>query len=434
MRKISKPLVIYTSSRMRLVGALLAAWLPVTAALADTTVVGMRSWAAPDHTRVVLDLTAPVHYKMFSLRNPERVVLDLYDARLRAKPPAPWARDRYLKRIRSGKYKERVRIVLDLKTQVRPRSFLLAPYQDYGHRLVVDLHSVLPAPTKPPVRPPAAPVIGKQPVERTAKAPSPPLRAAMTPSPRPVPVSPAERRNVIIAIDPGHGGDDPGATGSAGHHEKHVVMQIAHRLHTLIKREPGMSAFLVRDGDYYVKLSDRVHKARKRNADLFISIHADAFRDPRVRGSSVYVLSRKGASSEMARQLADRENAADLIGGVSIADKDELLAAVIVDLQQTAVMSAAIDAAREILKGLNAVGKVRKRALESANFRVLRAPDIPSILIETGYITNPQEEKRLADPAYQERLVQAILRGLRRYFLQHAPQDSLLAAARDRGA
>lgn len=426
-------------SFLRVAGMLLLVILPVDALLAATRVQGMRSWAAPDHTRVVLDLSAPVHYKMFSLQNPERVVLDIYNATLRARPPKPRAQDLYLKRIRSGGDKKRLRIVLDLKTRVRPRSFLLAPYQKYGHRLVVDLYAAKSVPFKPkvlPVRPPAAPTTVKESVGRTAKAPSPPLRVAPSTAaspPKPA-VAPTARRDVIIAIDPGHGGDDPGATGAAGNHEKHIVMQLSRQLHALIEREPGMSSFLVRDGDYYVKLGKRVQKARNRNADLFISIHADAFRDPRVRGSSVYVLSRKGASSEMARQLADRENAADLIGGVSLADKDDLLAAVIVDLQQTAVMSAAIDAAREILKELNGVGKVRKRALESANFRVLRAPDVPSILIETGYITNPQEEKRLADPAYQGRLVQAVLRGLRRYFLQHAPQDSLLAAVRDRGA
>lgn len=195
-----------------------------------------------------------------------------------------------------------------------------------------------------------------------------------------------------------------------------------------------MTSFLVRDGDYYVRLKQRVAKARKRDADLFISIHADAFKDPRVRGSSVYVLSRKGASSEMARKVADRENASDRIGGVSIADKDELLASVIVDLQQTAVMSAAVDAARDILKALNRIGKVRKRPLESANFSVLRAPDIPSILIETGYITNPQEEKRLSDAAYQDLLARSILQGLRHYFRQHAPPDSRLAGIRNRGA
>ena len=307
-----------------------------------------------------------------------------------------------------------------------PAVFLLTPYKNYGHLLVVDLYS-------PDPKPEVTPTAKAPPIERTAllKTPSPPLGrtpgppAESTPTPLP--------RDVLIAIDPGHGGEDPGALGASRRREKNLVMQISRKLHRLIQKELGMSSFLVRDGDYYVALDDRVRKATSRNADLFISIHADAFEDPGVRGSTVYVLSRKGASSKKARILAARENASDFIGGISIADKDPVLSSVLVDLQRDAVMERAVSAAKDILQELNRIGKIRKRPLESANFSVLRAPDVSSILIETGYITNPQEEKRLSDSAYQEKLAMAVLRGLRRHFSRHAPQDSRLAAARSQG-
>ncbi len=409
----------------RLNALLLVALLSPCAWAGTTEVKGIRSWAAPDRTRLVLDLSAPVHYMLFTLQNPERVVLDLYDVQFNAKLPVPRAHDRFLWRIRSGVHKKRRRVVLDLKTAVRPRSFLLTPYKTYGHRLVVDLYS---APPKPEVTPTAE----ASQVDRTVhlKTPSPPLSETPRPAALPTTTPP---RDVLVAIDPGHGGEDPGALGASRHREKNLVMQISRKLHRLVQKEPGMSAFLVRDGDYYVGLDERVKRATGRNADLFISIHADAFEDPGVRGSTVYVLSRKGASSKKARILAARENASDFIGGVSIADKDPVLSSVLVDLQRDAVMQRAVSAARDILQELNRIGKIRKRPLESANFSVLRAPDVSSILVETGYITNPQEEKRLSDPGYQEKLALAILHGLRRHFSRHAPQDSRLAAARSQG-
>ena len=411
----------------RLIAPLLLTLLSPCALAGTTEVKGIRSWAAPDHTRLVLDLSAPVHYKLFTLQNPDRVVLDLYDVQFNARIPAPRAQDRFLLRIRSGVYKQRRRVVLDLKTVVRPSSFLLTPYKNYGHRLVVDLYS--PAP-KPEVTPTAK----APPIERTVRleTPSPPL-GKTSPGPPAESTTTPPPRDVLIAIDPGHGGEDPGALGASRRREKNLVMQISRKLHRLIQKELGMSSFLVRDGDYYVALDERVKKATRRNADLFISIHADAFEDPGVRGSTVYVLSRKGASSKKARILAARENASDFIGGISIAGKDPVLSSVLVDLQRDAVMGRALSAAKDILQELNRIGKIRKRPLESANFSVLRAPDVSSILIETGYITNPQEEKRLSDPAYQEKLAMAILRGLRRHFSRHAPQDSRLAAARSQG-
>ncbi len=368
------------------------------------SIEGLRTWAAPDHSRVVLDLSEPVKYQVFSLENPHRLVVDIEQSRLQGKIPSLQAHDKYLRGIRSGVRKGTgLRMVLDLKQAARPRHFLLEPYQKYGYRLVIDLY----------------PKEQKKSAPRSEK-PRKIVHRAPVPVPRP--------RDVTIAIDAGHGGDDPGAHGPAGSREKDIVLQISKHLAKLIGKEPGMQALLLREGDYYLKLGTRVAKARAQKADLFLSIHADAFEDPRIRGSSVYVLSRKGASSAQARILADQENAADLIGGVTLSGKDNLLASVLVDLSQTAALEASIDAAQQILNEFNQVGKIRKRPLESANFMVLRAPDVPSILIETGYLTNPEEEKRLRSADYQQQLAGAMLRGIRAYFKRRAPEGTWLAS------
>jgi len=432
---------------------LLVCGLPADAA----QVKGLRAWAAPEHTRVVLDLSQPVRYKVFSLQDPHRVVLDLQQARWRGRFPRIARADHYLRGLRSApRDNGDWRLVLDLKRPAKAKDFLLRPDGRHGHRLVLDLLS-------PQRRPPAKRMPGKggaarkggyqlESKSRPRSAPRIAPRIAPRSAPRSEPgsesrsakLSPPLRRgqalpeaqplrDVVVAIDAGHGGADPGATGPRGTREKIIALQIARQLEQRLARMPGIRPVMVRKGDYYMKLGARVRKARERKADLFISIHADSFRDPRVRGSSVYVLSRKRSSSEHGRLLAQRENAADLIGGVSIADKDDLLASVLLDLSQTAALESSIEAARLVLAQLRKAapaGRVHKRHVESAGFMVLRAPDIPSILIEAGFISNPQEEKRLLDPAYQNRLAQAISRGVLDFFSRRAPEGTLLAARR----
>ncbi len=357
----------------------------------------IRVWAAPDHTRVVFDVTNPVRHDLELLTEPFRVVIDMENTQPPANLIQPQTRDRFLRGIRTGQHGSSLRVVLDLKKYSRAKSFLLAPNKYYGHRLVVDIFD------------------GKE-----ERPPQPQVEIKEE-------ANPAGFRDVVVAVDAGHGGEDPGASGPRGTYEKTVVLQIARKLATLINRERGMRAVLTRQGDYYLPLRKRISLARKHQADLFISVHADAFRNSRVQGSSVYVLSRRGASSEHARWLAEQENASDLIGGVSLDDKDNLLASVLLDLSQTASLEASIDAAEGILGGLKKVGKLHKPRVESAAFAVLKSPDIPSLLVETAFISNPREEKRLRNSAYQQQLAQAMVAGLKRYFAVHAPGDSLLA-------
>ena len=353
----------------------------------------VRMWNAPDNTRVVFDVTSPVRHDIELLSNPFRVVVDLRDAQLSSRLTQPAAQDRFLKKIRAGKHQGFLRMVLELKKHATPRSFQLPPNSRYGHRLVIDIGA-----DAAPARPPAD-------IAR-----------------------PALFRDVVIAIDAGHGGEDPGAIGPKGTHEKTVVLQIAKRLEALVNQERGMRAVLIREGDYYLSLRKRIDLARRRKADLFVSIHADAFRNPKARGSSVYVLSRRGASSEHARWLAERENTADLVGGVSLDDKDNLLASVLLDLSQTASLEASIEAAEKVLRGMKKVGRVHKPRVESAAFAVLKSPDIPSILVETAFISNPAEEKQLRNAAHQRKIARAIFAGVRNYFVLRAPEGALLAA------
>ncbi|MCB1553113.1 MAG: N-acetylmuramoyl-L-alanine amidase [Xanthomonadales bacterium] len=357
---------------------------------------GMRLWEGPEYTRVVLDLTAPVEYTVFNLDNPHRVVLDLRKARL-AKGSADVDAKGVVRRVRSGQFEEStLRVVFDLDAQIKPRSFLLAPTQQQGHRLVVDLF-----------KPESA---GTQVVRTVASA------------------MPASERDLIIAIDAGHGGEDPGAKGPTGTWEKNVTLAAARELARQIDAEPGMRAFLVRDGDYFIPLADRYRKARRANADLFVSLHADAFHKPTASGASVFILSQRGASSEAARWLANSENASDLVGGVSLDDKDDTLAAVLLDLAQSASMKASQDVATAVLSGLKRVGKTHKPQVERANFVVLRSPDVPSMLVETAFISNPGEEKKLNDAAYRKRLSAAIVDGIRDYFHAQPPPGTWLAS------
>lgn len=369
-------------------------------------VSGVRMWTAPDHTRLVFDTSAQVEHKVFSLDDPERVVIDLIGVRLQAVMPGLKQPEPLIQGIRSAKRNEDqdLRVVLDLKQEARPKSFLLKPNREYGHRLVVDLY-------------PADKNKGEK-------------QQAVTKS-----ITEARSRDLVIAIDAGHGGEDPGARGAKGSFEKDVVLAIARKLEALVAREPGMRPVMIRDGDYYIGLRQRMEKAHDARADLFVSIHADAFRDRRVRGSSVYTLSERGASSEAARWLADSENGADLIGGVggvSLEDKDQLLASVLLDLSQTAALEASNEIAQEVLTELSGLGKTHKRQVQQAGFVVLKSPDIPSLLVETAFISNPQEERKLNDSRHQARLAAALMKGVRDYFHRSPPPGTWLAENRPR--
>lgn len=368
--------------------------------------MSVRLWAAPDHTRVVFDTSGPVSHKLFTLDKPDRLVIDVPSTEA---PADLKGNGGVVKSIRAARNSpDTVRIVLDLKQSVKPRSFSLTPNGQYGHRLVIDLYPQAQAAT------PAAPAAAAAPAAKPKAK-----QAVVTP--------PSQARDLVIAIDAGHGGDDPGAIGRRKTSEKDVVLAIARRLATLIEKEPGMTPVLIREGDYYVGLRQRIQKARKHRADLFISIHADGFKDHRASGSSVYVLSRRGASSEMARVLAARENAADLVGGVSLDDKDDLLREVLLDLSQTATLEASFSVAENMLGELKNMGKTHKSSVQQAGFVVLKSPDIPSILVETAFISNPDEEKKLRDPGHQQRLAHAMLRGIRDYFGKHPPPGTLMA-------
>jgi len=360
---------------------------------------GFRVWTDPEKTRAVLDLDAVVDYKVFTLDNPPRVVIDLPKSGLDHALKLVDEHAGVIDKVRHGRPDENtLRIVLDLEKASTLKSFMLDPTGDYGHRLVIDLYQENSG---------ASSAVVKQ----------------MTDLPSP-------NRDVVIAIDAGHGGEDPGAIGKNRTREKDVVLAIARELKASIDARPGMSAVLVRTGDYYIPLRDRFEKARKHRADLFVSIHADAFTKRDVSGSSVFVLSRKGASSEFARRLAASENSADLVGGVTLSDKDDMLASVLLDLSQSATMEASHAVANSVFSSLRGVGKTHKNQVEHANFMVLKSPDVPSILVETAFISNPSEEKRLNDRAWQRKVAQVIGDGVQDYFYLSPPPGTWIAANR----
>lgn len=410
---------------------------------AGTDIKGMRSWSAPDGTRLVFDISGPVSHKVFILDNPDRVVLDVKAVTLRADSFA-LKENRFVTAIRTGvRNGTDLRVVLDLKEKVAIKSFQLKPNGDYGHRLVVDLDEVTAAATPvPPVavksKPKAAevPAVSVNTSEKSDKVSGTPSKPAVevkpTASVKPAvavkSVEPVIRgRDLIIAIDAGHGGEDPGARGARGTKEKRVVLAIAKRLKKLVDAEPGMKGVLVRKGDYYIPLRKRMTIARREKADFFVSIHADAFRDRRAHGSSVYVLSKSGASSEAASWLAKKENSADLVGGVSLEDKDDVLASVLLDLSQAATMQASHEVADKTLGNLRGLGPTHGSKVQKARFVVLKAPDMPSMLVETAFISNPEEEKKLRNAKYQQRVAKAILGGIRTYFHKMPPPDTWLA-------
>jgi N-acetylmuramoyl-L-alanine amidase len=369
-----------------------------------------RLWPSPDYTRITLEAPQPVAYKYFTLSNPERLVIDLEGVEAGAALDALAAQltpeDPYVSAIRVGVNRPGVmRLVLDLKTAVKPALFQLQPLGQYGNRLVVDLYPLQAGPA--------------QSSSTAASPPAGPQPPAAEPARPGKPAAPQYARLITVAIDAGHGGEDPGASGANGSHEKDITLALARKLKQKIDAQENMRAVLIRDGDYFVPLGQRVIKARALKADLFMSIHADAFIKPHARGSSVFALSENGATSVAARWLAKHENDADLIGGINIDVKDPFLKRTLIDLSQTATINDSLKLGHAVLKEIGGINTLHKGEVEQAGFAVLKAPDIPSILIETAFISNPEEEKRLNDPDYQDRLVSAIVGGVRNYFDKH---------------
>jgi N-acetylmuramoyl-L-alanine amidase len=365
-----------------------------------------RLWPSSDYTRITLEAPQPVAYKYFMLSNPQRLVVDLEGVEAGAALDALAGQlspdDPYIGAIRVGLNRPGVmRLVLDLKTAVKPSVFQLQPLGQYAHRLVVDLY-------------PAQ--AGDTAASDPAATSQPNVAGPVTPA---KPEVPQYTRLITVAIDAGHGGEDPGASGANGSHEKDITLALARKLKQKIDAQENMHAVLIRDGDYFVPLGQRVVKARALKADLFMSIHADAFIKPHARGSSVFALSENGATSVAARWLAKRENDADLIGGVNVDVKDPFLKRTLIDLSQTATINDSLKLGRAVLKEIGGVNTLHKGEVEQAGFAVLKAPDIPSILIETAFISNPEEEKRLNDPGYQDKLVDAIVDGVKDYFAKH---------------
>ncbi len=361
-------------------------------AIASTQVNSLRVWTSPENTKAVIDLSDQVDYKLFQLDSPPRVVVDISNTKLNKK--LKLKKNSVINSIRNGKKdKTTLRLVFDLATQQQAKSFLLKPAKQYGHRLVIQLSDEKKIKKKKTVK------------QKHAN----------------------KDRDIIIAVDAGHGGEDPGASGASGTREKNITLKIAKMLAKIIDDEPGMKAVLIRKGDYYLALEKRYKQAREHQADLFVSIHADAFTDPKVHGMSVYILSKKGATSEAAKWLAQSENSSDLVGGVVLEDKDNILAKVLLDLSQNAAMEASLKSAQKVLAALKLIEKPHKKRVERANFVVLRSPDVPSMLIETAYISNPKEEKRLKTKKFQQKLANSIKDGIKQYFYQSPPPNTWIA-------
>lgn len=411
----------------------------------ETSVLAVRVWPAADYTRLTLEGKTPFRYTHQIVKNPERLVIDLegveFNSVLQSLPSRITEDDPYIQLIRAGRNRPGVvRLVVELKAEVMPQLFDLPPVGSYSHRLVVDLYPSVPAdPLLALLKKPAPgdAAAGTSPAPERAPAPQEAPAPQAASQSRPVEARRGNRREpdmvrlVTVALDPGHGGEDPGAVGAAGSFEKNVTLEIARRLKAKIDTQPNMRAMLTRDDDYFVPLHQRVNKARRVQADLFVSIHADAFVRPDARGSSVFVLSERGASSAAARYLAQRENDADLIGGVNIAGaRDGHLARTLLDLSQTATINDSLKVGKAVLSELGSINTLHNGGVEEAGFAVLKAPDIPSILVETAFISNPEEERRLNDDAYQDKMASAILRGIRKYFADTPPRPDGTKVAR----
>lgn len=380
-----------------LYGALLTSFFMVCAHAAN--IDGVRLWRAPDNTRIVFDLDGPVEHKIFTLSNPDRLVIDIDGARLVAALNDLQFSNTPIQQLRHGKRNDKdVRFVLDLSSTVKPRSFLLKKHADKPDRLVIDLYDAS---------------------EKVVKTVEQVVKKEIS-----------LKRDIVIAIDPGHGGEDPGAIGNKKLYEKNVVLKVGQQLATIVNAEPGYKALLIRDGDYYLPHEQRREKARDARADIFISIHADGFDDNRAHGASVFALSKRGATSQTARILASRANESDLIGGagsVSLHDKGDMLAGVLVDLSMTANLANSLDVGHRVLKNMGNFTKLHSRNVEQAGFLVLKSPDVPSILVETGFITNPSEAKKLDSYAHRQKLAEAIFRGVSSYFNDKPPEGSYVA-------
>lgn len=379
---------------------MLAGLLLLTAAAQAADVHDVRLWRAPDHTRIVFDLSAPAEHTLIVLSNPDRIVLDLKGTRLRADLSRLKLDDTPVATVRSGiREGYDLRVVFDVSARVDPRSFALQANAQAGDRLVLDLY------------------------DRTVSAVTAPKMS----------VQQSSQRDIVIAIDAGHGGEDPGALGPQRLREKDVVLAIAREVHALFEADSGFQPTLIRSGDYYVSLAGRRDLARQRQADLFVSIHADAFKRAEANGASVYALSTSGATSTAARYLAQRENAADLVGGVRLSDKDDVLAGVLADLSMTSTLDASLKLGDRVLRSMDGVARLHKTRVEQAGFAVLKSPDIPSILVETGFISNPTEARKLATRSYQKQVAAAIHRGVRDWFLAHPPSGTLVAWRKQQG-
>jgi N-acetylmuramoyl-L-alanine amidase len=411
---------------------------PAIAADAPIRLSAVRVWPAAEYTRVTFESATDIQHKLFALDNPDRLVLDLDNVEVTSALTGLAERvgdkDPFVKSVRVGRFRPgTIRLVFDLKAAVKPQVFTLAPVGEYGYRLVLDLYPLvppdpliafldryqngrdsMPEPERPPTRTDTGPLRTEPEIAREAAAsPAPPAAQRKG--------RPPSTRLITVAIDAGHGGEDPGARGRSGTQEKDVTLAIARKLKERVDREPNMRAILTRDGDYYIPLHVRVQKARRVNADLFVSIHADAFVKPHARGSSVFALSERGASSAAARWLARRENEADLIGGVNLDVKDLQLKQTLLDLSQTATINDSLKLGKAVLSELGEINTLHKSSVEQAGFAVLKAPDIPSILVETAFISNPEEEGKLRSEHYQTKLAEALVQGMKRYFSKNPP-------------
>jgi N-acetylmuramoyl-L-alanine amidase len=398
---------------------------------ANNVITAARVWPAPDYTRITLEANDAITYKMSVIKNPERIVIDIENIALnqviKSLVDKSLTDDSYIQQLRVAAFKPGVvRLVVDLKAEVKPNIFTLPPAGDYKHRLVLDIYplndplmamlaqrdngtaAATPI-TEPAIAEPAA-------ISPPAEINAVPNQAVGKNNERTNAAIEKYMRQVTIALDAGHGGEDPGARGATGSLEKNITLMIAKKLKAKIDAEPGMRAVLTRDGDYFIPLHGRVVKARKLQADLFVSIHADAFTNPAARGSSVFALSERGATSASARYLAKKENESDLIGGVSLDVKDPLLARTLLDLSQTATINDSLKLGKSVLGQIGEINTLHKSHVEQASFAVLKSPDIPSILVETAFISNPQEERKLSDDAYQDKLATSILAGIKMYF------------------
>jgi N-acetylmuramoyl-L-alanine amidase len=421
-------------STVKLIAFCLLLWIPH--AQAAIAISSARVWPALEYTRLTLESVKPIRYNLFSIKNPDRLVIDLTDVEINGPLNELAGKihsdDPYIKSVRVARFKPGiVRLVFDLKSQVKPQLFNLLPVAKFNHRLILDIYPAVPID-------PMMALLQAEPTTRTPKSSAPRDRLSQENTPtknnvastRPPPPSATKpdkstsgpgmsTRTLIIAIDAGHGGEDSGAKGYNDTYEKNVTLAIARKLKELVDETTGMHGVLIRDGDYFIPLNGRVQKARKIHADLFISIHADAFIKPHARGSSIFALSERGATSATARWLAKKENEADLIGGMNLAEKEPYLARTLLDLSQTATIDDSLKLAKYVLSEMSNINVLHSNTVQQAGFAVLKSPDIPSILIETAFISNPSEELRLNDEDYQGKMARAILSGVKGYFAKN---------------